>query len=138
MTLEDPNPHLSPRSKYLSREMTTWSYQSITDLFEGNEEFALYMREADHKAVFFYAHGRCWMMVRSPGTRMSSAAPEIVEDWMGASAAKEPGAEPVLMHRDELPKDVKAMIDHVETVEPEHPHETYARITEKSAEEREE
>ena len=117
------NENLSPRSKYLSREMTTWSYRALKDLFEGNEEFALYMREADHKAVFFYAHGHCWLMTRNPSPEINAAAPEVVEDWIGSLAPKEPGAEPVLMHREELPKDVKSMIDHVLAVEPEHPYE---------------
>lgn len=127
--LEDPNLNLSDRSAYLSREMTTWSYSALADLFEDDEEYALYMREADHKAVFFHAHGRCWLMVRTPAAEMSKVSPELVEDWLGSLAPKEPGAEPVLMHRDELPKDVKAMVDHVETVEPEHPYETFGRVT---------
>ncbi len=120
---KDRNPNLSPRESLLSREMEAWSYQSLKTLFEGNEEFALYMREADHKAVFFYAHGRCWLMVRNPSPELHTAAPELVEDWIGASAPKEPGAEPVLMHREELPDDVKSMVEHVEVVEPTHPHE---------------
>lgn len=53
---KEKSSNLSPRSSYLSREMTTWSYRALKTLFEGNEEFALYMREADHKAVFFYAN----------------------------------------------------------------------------------
>jgi len=123
---KEKNSNLSPRSSYLSREMTTWSYRALKTLFEGNEDFALYMREADHKAVFFYAHGRCWLMVRNPRPEINAAAPELVEDWIGASAPKEPGAEPVLMHREELPKDVKAMVEHVEVVEPEHPYESWS------------
>lgn len=105
--------------------MTEWSYQSLRDLFQGNDEYALYMREADHKAVFFSAHGRCWLATLSPAVEMNIAAPEVVEDWIGSLAPKEPGAEPVLMHREELPRDVKGLVDHVETIEPEHPHERW-------------
>lgn len=120
---DDPNPHLSRRSKYLSREMTTWSYSALKDLFEGSEEFVLYMQEADHHAVFFYEHGRCWLYTQTPRGEFHQVAPELIEDWIGSLAPKEHGTEPVLMHRDELSKSVKAMIEHVQVVEPEHVYE---------------
>jgi hypothetical protein len=78
--LDDPNPHLSPKSKYLSREMTAWSYSALKNLFDGDGEHALYLREADHRAVFFYYGGRCWLVTCAPGRDMSVAAPELVED----------------------------------------------------------
>jgi len=121
--LDDPNPHLSRRSKYLSREMTAWSYSSLRDLFDGDEEYALYMREADHRAVFFHHADRCWLVTLAPGRDMSIAAPEIVEDWIGSLAEKEHGAEPVLMHRDELPSGAQTMIEYVEEGDVEHPYE---------------
>lgn len=123
--MNDPNPDLSPRSKYLSREMAAWDYSAIESLFEDDENFALYMREADHEAVFFHAHGRYWLYTRYPSAEFDQAAPEVVEDWIGASAPKEPGAEPVLMHREELPQSVKAIIEHVNVVEPQHVHEKW-------------
>lgn len=128
MSNTETNPTLTPRSKYLRREMTEWSYRQLVDLFKGDTNFALYMHEADHHGVFFYEHGECWMMCQDPTGNFDQAAPEVVEDWIGSSAPKEPGAEPVLMHREELPKSVKAMIDHVKVVEPKHVHEQWEEM----------
>jgi len=121
--MSDPNPHLSPKSKYLNREMTAWDYGAIKRLFEGDEDFALYAEEADHEMVFFWANDRFWLFSRAPKVSWDDSAPEIVTDWIGASAEKEHGAEPVLMHRGELPKGARGQIKHVRDNDPEHVYE---------------
>lgn len=125
--MSDPNPHLSPRSGYLNRIMTTWSYDDLKGLFEGDENFALYLNEADHEAVFFQAHGRFWLFNHLPTTEVHKAAPEVIIDRIGAAAPKEPGAEPVLMHRDELPNHVRLTVEGVEKDPPEHPYDELER-----------
>lgn len=126
--MNDPNPHLSPKSKYLNREMTAWDYDAIKRLFEGNEEFVLYAEEADHEMVFFWANDRFWLFSRAPKVSWDDSAPEIVTDWIGASAEKEHGAEPVLMHRDELSKTARDQIEYVREKDPEHVCEKLSRI----------
>ena len=120
--MDDPNPHLSPKSKYLNREMTAWDYDAIKRLFEGNEDFVLYAEEADHEMVFFWANDRFWLFSRAPKVNWDDSAPEVVVDWIGAVAEKEHGAEPVLMHRDELPQRASGVVDRVERGEVEHCH----------------
>jgi len=124
--MNDPNRHLSPKSKYLNREMTAWDYDVLEELFDGDENFALYLEEADHEAVFFHAHGRFWLFNHLPTTEVRKAAPEVIIDRIGATAEKEYGAEPVLMHRDELPTHVQATVEDVEENPPEHPHDEVA------------
>lgn len=119
--MSEPNPHLSPRSRYLNREMATWSYDDLKALFEGDENFALYLNEADHEAVFFHAHGRFWLFNHAPTSEIHSSAPEMIIDRIGALAEKEYGAEPVLMHRDELPNNVRMTVESVVADPPEHP-----------------
>lgn len=126
--MNDPNPHLSPKSRYLNREMTAWDYDAIKRLFGGNEDFVLYAEEADHEIVFFWANDRFWLFSRAPKVSWDDSAPEIVTDWIGASAEKEPGAEPVLMHRDELSKTARDQIEYVRENDPEHVYEKLSQI----------
>jgi len=126
--MNDPNPNLTPKSKYLNREMDTWNYEAIKSLFEGNEDFVLYAEEADHKMMFFWTNDRFWLFSRAPKVRWDDSAPEIVTDWIGASAEKEHGAEPVLMHQDELPKTARDKIEYVRENDPEHVYEKLSRI----------
>jgi len=121
--MNDLNPHLSPKSKYLNREMTAWEYDAIKQLFEGNEDFALYAEEADYEMVFFWANDRFWLFSRAPKVSWEDTAPEIVIDWIGASAEKEHGAEPVLMHRDELPTTARDQVEYVRETDPDHVYE---------------
>jgi hypothetical protein len=118
--MNDMNPHLSPKSKYLNREMTAWEYDAIKQLFEGTEDFALYAEDAAHEMVFFWTNDRFWLFSRAPKVSWDDAAPEIVIDWIGASAEKEHGAEPVLMHRDELPTTARGQVEYVRETDPEH------------------
>lgn len=120
---DGPNPHLSPRSSYLKREMTAWSYEDLKQLFDGDKNFALYVDEADHEAVFFHAHERFWLFNHLPTTEVHKSAPTVIMDWLGAIAENEPGAEPVLMHRDELPGHVRKTVERVERDPPMHPYD---------------
>lgn len=118
--MNDPNPRLSPRSQYLNRDLTTWDYDAITQLLDGNEDFALYAEQVDHEMVFFWAHNSFWLFTRAPTVSWDAAAPEVVIDWIGAAAEKEPGAEPVLMHHNELPTTAREQIETVRETNPEH------------------
>jgi len=114
---------LTSRPSSLSREMVQWSYSALRELFDGDDQFALYATEADHEMVFFYAHGRCWLWSRPPSDGWSQAMPEVVEDWIGASAPKEPGAEPVLMHREELNYGARGIVNRTVNDPPKHAHD---------------
>jgi|GEM_PF-5424627 len=113
--------------------MTAWDYAAIKRLFEGNEAFALYAEEADHEMVFFWANDRFWLFSRAPKIRWDDAAPEVVVDWIGATAEKEHGAEPVLMHQDELPKTARDQIEHVREDEPAHVYEKLSQYSDTTA-----
>lgn len=118
--MRDPNPDMTRRSKYLNRQLHTWSYDALKRLFDGDRDFALYMTEADHEAVFFHAHGRFWLFCRPPVGGWDQAMPELVEDWIGSTAPKEPKVEPVLMHREELPARAGDVVQNVVDDPPEH------------------
>lgn len=119
---------LTPRPSTLRRDMTTWSYAALKDLFDGTDEFALYVTEADHEAVFFHAHDRPWLFCRPPSSGWDQAAPEVIEDWIGSLAEKEVGAEPVLMHHDELPERARSIIEATRRDPPEHAYDRLERV----------
>ena len=114
---------LSPRPSTLRRDMTAWSLSALKSLFDGDEEFALYVTEADHEAVFFHHDDRCWLFCRPPSSGWDQAAPEVIEDWIGSLAEKEHGTEPLLMHRDELPSRAQGIIESVRRDPPKHVYE---------------
>jgi len=124
MTTE--NDTLTPRPP-LAREMTTWSYDAIEKLLDGDDEFAIYVNIADREAVLFHEADRLWLFTTYPRGGWVQVAPEVIEDWIGASAPKKLGSEPVLLHRDELPGRASDLPEHVLEQEPEHVYDELAR-----------
>jgi len=56
-----------------------------------------------------------------------------VVDWIGATAEKEHGAEPVLMHQNELPQTARDQIEHVREDEPAHVYEKLSQYFDTTA-----
>lgn len=110
VTFRHLNPELS-RTPAISRQMVAWDYDSIAALFEGNTDYCLLAQIADNKAVFFWERGECWLFTTYPSGPWEQTMPELIIDWIGASAPKEPGAEPLLLHRDELDRDLETPIE---------------------------
>jgi hypothetical protein len=107
--------------------LTTWSFDDLRELFAGDDRWALYMEQADHHAVFFHHDGRVWLATEDPRGKQHLAFPEAVEDWLGAAAPKEPGVEPVLLHREELPSVAARLVAWVVETDPEHPVDEFDR-----------
>lgn len=128
MTENAESGDLTPRPSSLPRDLTEWSLDALESLFEGDDEFALYATQADHEMVFFAAHDRCWCWTRPPSDGWSQAAPEVVEDWLGATAPKEPGAEPVLMHREELNYGAQGIVSRTVDDPPKHVYEKWEEM----------
>lgn len=119
VTFRHVNPNMS-RAPSLDREMVAWEYDDLLDLFDGNTDFALVCDSADHRAVFFWADGHHWLFTEAPKQPWSQAAPEVIEDWIGSVAAGEFGAEPLLVHRDELSASLRTPIERVTDGDVEH------------------
>lgn len=124
VTFRHKNPELS-RAASIDRTMVAWEYDSLKELFEGNTDYCLLAEVADNRALFFWEDGEHWLFTTYPSGPWEQAMPEAIIDWIGAAAPKEPGAEPLLVHRDELSASLTAPIERVQDGE-EHVHEQFA------------
>lgn len=116
-TFDHMNPELM-RAAPIDRHMVAWKYSDIEELFEGNRTFALFCNSADRRALYFW-EGEHYLFVDAPKQKWTEAPPETIIDWIGAAAVKEPGQEPLLVHRKELLASMQTPIERVQRDEDE-------------------
>lgn len=95
-----------------ARDLMHWDYQAVKSLLNASP-FCLYFNIADDEAVFFHEIGEFWLFTHGVRGDISQVAPEMVEDWIGSSALREPKADPAVLHLEELPSWASSMVDRV-------------------------
>lgn len=101
------------------RDLMHWDYEAVKSLI-GRSPFCLYFNIADHHAVFFHELGEFWLFTQGVRGGISQVAPEMIEDWIGSSALKEPKADPAVLHVEELPQWATSMLEAVRNGEEKH------------------
>ena len=112
VTFRHLNPELS-RAAAIDRDMTAWSLDAIRRLLSSGE-FALLCEVADRRALCFWADDELVVFTDHPKAPWTQCHPAAIVDWIGAAAPKEPGAEPLLVHREELTGSLRDPIDRAE------------------------